>query len=205
MASTSSLSSLFSAYSHARTSSKSFLSLPATASRHAFALRAPPRPSLSLRPQQRHHQPRCYSQAIPDRVTTPAPSPSSGPLLHRDPNRALPSLAPSRLWLKTLPLFIAIITLSSLAIFNYQKSSSSVVSSTLYALRVNDKAREVLGDEIYFASKVPWIGGELNQLHGVINLSFWVKGTRGQGRCRFRSVRRERRGFVSLFSLCARW
>ena len=44
-----------------------------------------------------------------------------------------------------------------LGIFNYQKSSSSVVNSTLYALRTSTKAREVLGDEIYFAQKIPWI------------------------------------------------
>lgn len=59
----------------------------------------------------------------------------------------------------------------------------------------------MLGDEIYFASKVPWIRGELNQLHGRIDLSFWVKGTRGSGRMRFRSVRQRRMGFVCLMFL----
>ncbi|KAI1928149.1 cytochrome oxidase assembly protein 1 [Ophidiomyces ophidiicola] len=80
-------------------------------------------------------------------------------------------------------------------IFNYQKSSSSVVNSTMYALRTSSKAREILGDEIYFAQKVPWISGEMNQLHGRIDISFWVKGTRAKGKMRFKSIRANRMGF----------
>lgn len=98
-------------------------------------------------------------------------------------------------WLKTLPIFIAIITASSLAIFNYQKSSSSTVNSILYALRTNDTSRQTLGDEIYFASKVPWISGELNQLHGRIDISFWVKGNKGRGKVKFVSMRKKRAGY----------
>ena len=56
-------------------------------------------------------------------------------------------------------------------------------------------ARELLGDEIYFASQVPWISGELNQLHGVIDISFWVKGTKGMGKTKFVSVRKRRDGY----------
>ena len=58
--------------------------------------------------------------------------------------------------------------------------------------------REVLGDEVYFASKIPWIAGEMNQMQGRIDISFWVKGTKGvKGKMRFRSVRRTRMGLVS--------
>jgi cytochrome c oxidase assembly factor 1 len=127
----------------------------------------------------------------------PAPTEASGPLLSRRADRDLPSLKKSYLWLKTLPLFVALITVSSLAIFNYQKSSSSTVNSILYALRTNDASREILGDEIYFASKVPWISGELNQLHGRIDISFWVKGNKGKGKVNFVSVRKRRDGYVS--------
>lgn len=130
----------------------------------------------------------------------PPPTESSGPLLSRLPNRSLPSVPKSYTWLKTFPAFIIVITLSSLAIFNYQKSSSSTVNSILYALRTNETAREVLGDEIYFASKVPWIRGELNPMQGRIDISFWVKGRRGMGRVKFVSARKRRGGFVS-FSL----
>jgi cytochrome c oxidase assembly factor 1 len=128
----------------------------------------------------------------------PAPTENSGPLLSRRPDRELPSVEKSYTWLKTLPLFIALIAVSSLAIFNYQKSSSSTVNSILYALRTNVTSREILGDEIYFASKVPWISGELNQLHGKIDISFWVKGSRGKGKVRFVSMRKRRDGFVRL-------
>jgi cytochrome c oxidase assembly factor 1 len=130
----------------------------------------------------------------------PAPTPKSGPLLSRLPNRALPPLPNSNLiWLKTAPLFIVAITLSALALFNYQKSSSSTVNSVLYALRTNDTSRELLGEEIYFASKVPWIRGRLDLLHGSIDVGFWVKGTRGVGWVRYVSVRRRRGGKVSTF------
>jgi cytochrome c oxidase assembly factor 1 len=131
----------------------------------------------------------------------PAPNESSGPLLSRLPNRSLPPLEKSRTWLKTLPAFAIVIALSSLAIFNYQKSSSSTVNSILYALRTNETAREVLGDEIYFASKVPWISGELNPLQGRIDISFWVKGRHGIGKVRFVSTRKKRDKYVS-FLLC---
>ena len=76
------------------------------------------------------------------------------------------------------------------------------MNSTLYALRTNPKVRDVLGDEVYFASKIPWIAGEMNQMQGRIDISFWVKGTKGvKGKMRFRSVRRTRMGLVSLYLL----
>lgn len=80
-------------------------------------------------------------------------------------------------------------------IFNYQKSSSSVVSSTLYALRTSEKAREILGDEVYFAHRIPWISGTMDQLHGRIDISYWVKGTKSKGKMRFRSIRPDRTSY----------
>ena len=44
---------------------------------------------------------------------------------------------------------------------------------------------------------VPWIWGEMNQLHGRVNISFGVKGTKGRGLMRFKSERRGRMGKVS--------
>ena len=125
----------------------------------------------------------------------PPPREGSGPLLSRRPDRALPDLpAPTSIWLKTLPIFILIVTFSSLAIFNYEKSSSSTVNSILYALRTNIHARQLLGDEIYFASKVPWISGQLSPMQGTINISFWVKGTKGAAKTKFVALKR-RGGF----------
>lgn len=118
--------------------------------------------------------------------------------MERRADRALPVLiSPYTRWIKTFPIFVVIVVASALGIFNYQKQSSSVVSSTLYALRTNPQAREILGDEIYFASQIPWIRGEMNQLHGRINISFYVKGTRSTGLMKFRSERKTRMGYVS--------
>ena len=131
------------------------------------------------------------------------PTRTTGPLLERRSDRELPPLPPSTAirWLTTLPVFVAIIGVSSLAIFNYQKSSSSVVNATLYALRTNPQARELLGDEIYFRDKFPWIWGELNQLHGRIDIGFGVKGKNSSGYMRFKSLRKTRMGYVRPFPL----
>ncbi|KAL1955467.1 hypothetical protein VTO42DRAFT_8493 [Malbranchea cinnamomea] len=123
------------------------------------------------------------------------PRSNSGPLLSRRSDRELPPVSSHRRWLRTLPVFAVIIIASTFGIFNYQKSSSSVVSSTLYALRRSDKAREALGDEISFAHRIPWISGELNQLHGRIDISFWVKGNLAKGKMRFKSTRESRMSF----------
>ncbi|CAK4034543.1 Cytochrome c oxidase assembly factor 1 [Lecanosticta acicola] len=136
--------------------------------------------------------PKQRPNALARRTLIAAPRPGSGPLMQRRPDRALPPLLTpltSRTWLTTLPLFLLICTASALAIFNYQKTSSSVVASTLYALRTNARARALLGDEVYFASQIPWIHGEMNQLQGRVDVWFWVKGTRGRGVMRFRSER----------------
>jgi cytochrome c oxidase assembly factor 1 len=119
--------------------------------------------------------------------------------MERRADRELPEVqSSSRKWLTTLPIFFAIIAGSSLAIFNYQKSSSSTVNSTLYALRTSPQAREILGDEIYFRDRFPWISGELNQLHGRIDIGFGVKGKKGRGYMRFRAFRKTRMGYVSI-------
>lgn len=92
-------------------------------------------------------------------------------------------------WGRTLPLFAVLVAASSFAIFNYQKSSSPVISSTMYALRTSPRARELLGDEIYFKHQIPWIGGEMNQMHGRIDIHFSVKGSKGTAVMRFTSRR----------------
>ncbi|KAJ4294548.1 cytochrome oxidase assembly protein 1 [Kalmusia sp. IMI 367209] len=125
------------------------------------------------------------------------PPPKDGEiLLERKPNRDLPPVPPfiHPSVLRTLPIFIISMTIATLAFFNYQKCESSVVTSTLYALRTNPAVREQLGDEIYFASKYPWISGEINQVHGRIDIRFWVKGTRKQGEVRLRCKRRGKSG-----------
>ncbi|KAK5702204.1 cytochrome oxidase assembly protein 1 [Elasticomyces elasticus] len=134
--------------------------------------------------------------AAPRRTIIAAPRPGTGPLMERRADRELPSISTGGFrWLRSLPIFAAIMGGSTFAIFNYQKQSSSVVSSTMYALRTNDEAREILGDEIYFNSKMPIIWGDINQLHGRIDIGFWVKGTKNKGWMTFKSERKTRMGF----------
>ncbi|OAA61024.1 cytochrome c oxidase assembly protein [Niveomyces insectorum RCEF 264] len=124
-----------------------------------------------------------------------APRPGDGPLMERRADRELPDVVKARFrWSRTLPWFFLIVAGCSVAIFNYQKASSPVVASTLYALRTSPRAREYLGDEIYFQQRIPWISGEMNQLHGRIDIVFGVKGTRNTARMRFASRRLTPRG-----------
>lgn len=109
------------------------------------------------------------------------------------------AVGPRRSTLISVPIFLVVLGVSTAALFNYQKSSSSVVASTLYALRVHPQAREILGNEISFKNKMPWIGGKLSQLHGDIDISYRVKGTKGEGLMRFKSIRRTRLGLVCIF------
>ncbi|KAK3943508.1 putative cytochrome oxidase [Diplogelasinospora grovesii] len=134
-------------------------------------------------------------QLLQHRTMISAPKPGDGPLMERRPDRELPNVEAARFrWSRTLPLFLAIVACAAVAIFNYQKLSSPVVASTLYALRTSKKAREYLGDEVYFKQQIPWISGEMNQLHGRINISFAVKGTKNTGIMRFASHRPSPRG-----------
>lgn len=94
-----------------------------------------------------------------------------------------------------MPIFLAIVAACSVAIFNYQKSSSPIISSTLYALRTSPQARALLGDEIYFKHQIPWISGEMNQMRGRIDVSFSVRGTKGTAVMRFASHRPSSRSF----------
>ncbi|EKD12850.1 cytochrome oxidase complex assembly protein [Drepanopeziza brunnea f. sp. 'multigermtubi' MB_m1] len=64
----------------------------------------------------------------------------------------------------------------------------------MYALRTSPKAQEVLGAEIYFKSQMPWIWGEMNMLHGKIDIHFEVKGQKTSGTMTFKSHRPTRQG-----------
>ncbi|CZT06337.1 hypothetical protein WAI453_006250 [Rhynchosporium graminicola] len=131
----------------------------------------------------------------PKRTLIAPPKPGDGPLMTRRADRELPDIPENGMkWVRTIPIFLVILISSTLGIFNYQKSSSSVVSSTMYALRTSPKAREHLGEEIYFKSQMPWIWGEMNMLHGKIDIHFAVKGQASSGTMRFKSHRLGRQG-----------
>ncbi|KND94165.1 Cytochrome c oxidase assembly factor 1 [Tolypocladium ophioglossoides CBS 100239] len=145
------------------------------------------------------------------RWATPAPRAGDGPLMSRRADRelpgtlavlatgwghhrltewAIPDIKQVRFrWGRSLPIFLALVAVSSLAIFNYQKTSSPIVSSTLYALRTSPRARALLGDDVYFKHQIPWIRGTMNQMQGRIDIYFSVRGTRGTATMRFASHR----------------
>ncbi|VUC35095.1 unnamed protein product [Clonostachys rosea] len=115
--------------------------------------------------------------------------------MSRRADRELPDVAQIGFrWRRTMPIFVALIAIASAAMFNYQKSSSPVIASTMYALRTSPRAREVLGEEIYFKHQIPYIHGEMNQMKGRISIWFTVKGTKGWGTMRFVSTRPTHRG-----------
>nr|OQO10369.1 hypothetical protein B0A51_18595 [Rachicladosporium sp. CCFEE 5018]OQO15600.1 hypothetical protein B0A51_16754 [Rachicladosporium sp. CCFEE 5018] len=149
------------------------------------------RPRLRLSPMRQ-----LFQRPSQCRRRTLVAAPKAGSvLMERRADRELPSLKTSNRWLRTAPLFVFIMVTSTLAIFNYQKSNSSVVTSTMYALRTNEEARRILGDEIYFANSLPWIWGSIDQVHGKIDIEFKVKGNKTTGTMKFRSERRKRMGF----------
>ncbi|TFA98738.1 Cytochrome c oxidase assembly factor 1 [Trichoderma ghanense] len=135
-------------------------------------------------------------RAMQRRWMTPAPKPGDGPLMSRRADRELPDVGQvSHGWRRTLPIFLIVVAACSITIFNYQKSSSPIVSSTLYALRTNPEANRLLGGEIYFKHQIPWIRGEMNQVKGRIDVSFAVRGTRASGVMRFASYRPSPKAF----------
>ena len=151
--------------------------------------RHPPPPTTFLHPPLAPRTPRRPFGSV---------FPNPPPPLYRRTDRPLPSLKKiTRRMPPYLVPFLAVVGLSAAAIINYEKGQHSVVASCLYALRVDGRVRERLGDEIYFANRVPWISGSIDPMHGNIDISFWVKGTRGKGLMRFRCTRRRRKDFVS--------
>lgn len=146
---------------------------------------------------------RALRSSIPQtarRTLIEAPKAGSGPLLERRSDRELPTIASQQRnpALRSIPIFAVILVASAAAIFNYQKSSSSVVQSSLYALRTSPIAQEHLGQEIYFGRQIPWIWGTIDQLHGKVDIQFYVAGTKGKGMMRFRCERPARMSYVSI-------
>jgi cytochrome c oxidase assembly factor 1 len=79
---------------------------------------------------------------------------------------------------------------SMLGIIKYEDANSPVVSSTLYTLRRSSSARDALGQNITFASVMPWISGTIGAGIGVVDFRYRVKGDRAQGVVHF-SARRD--------------
>lgn len=74
-------------------------------------------------------------------------------------------------------------------IFNYEKTGSPIITSTLYFVRRSKIANERLGDGIDFSSSWPWIKGPLNTVRGNIDIEFNVKGDKGNGTLKLKATR----------------
>lgn len=81
------------------------------------------------------------------------------------------------------------ITVSCAIIFNYEKSLSPIITSTLYFLRRSQESIDLLGKDIDFSSSWPWISGELNTVKGRIDIKFNVKGSLGTGVVKLNATR----------------
>lgn len=68
--------------------------------------------------------------------------------------------------------------LACVFIFNYEKTSSPVITSAMYFLRRSNLAVNALGDDITFAYQWPWIWGTLNTVKGDVDIEFDVKGSK---------------------------
>lgn len=77
--------------------------------------------------------------------------------------------------------FWVLMGVSAILIFNYEKTTSPIVTTTLHFLRSSDKIRDILGSNIDFGTMFPWISGELNQVKGAVNITFNVKGSKNNG------------------------
>jgi len=90
-------------------------------------------------------------------------------------------------------LFWVLMGASAAVMFNYEKTSSPVVTTTLHFLRRSEVIRDVLGDQIDFKNLYPWVSGELNQVKGAVNIKFDVKGSKNHGTIKLVADRKSRR------------
>lgn len=72
--------------------------------------------------------------------------------------------------------FSIAMTASLALIFNYEKTESPIIETSLYQLRRSPVTKELLGENIEFSGIIPWVYGELNPVKGKINIKFYIKG-----------------------------
>lgn len=81
------------------------------------------------------------------------------------------------------------VIVSCAMIFNYEKTTSPIITSTMYFLRRSEIAKRELGDGINYLSSWPWISGELNQVKGRIDIEFNIKGSIKDGKIKLKATR----------------
>ncbi|KAF9930811.1 hypothetical protein FBU30_011260 [Linnemannia zychae] len=85
---------------------------------------------------------------------------------------------------------------------NHQRQGTSIVRGTLFNVKFDTKAQELLGDNIDFVNpKWPWISGTVAHLKGRVDIEFQVRGDRAEGRVHFVAVRPAKQWVTTDFTL----
>ncbi|KAI5809006.1 cytochrome oxidase complex assembly protein 1-domain-containing protein [Peziza echinospora] len=158
----------------------SFLTTTASITSRHLRLHKPTSPAINLLLLRRTN----YTSTTHNAQTIHLATPTTQPILTRRTNRPLPPLHPPLYQrpLLHIPIFLLLTLGSTLFIFNYQNLTSPIITSTLYTLRTSPLARETLGDEIQLGGRpVTWVYGSMDQFHGKVDISYYVKGRKGGG------------------------
>ncbi|KAF9193457.1 hypothetical protein BGZ51_003261 [Haplosporangium sp. Z 767] len=85
---------------------------------------------------------------------------------------------------------------------NHQRQGTSIVRGTLFNVKFDTKAQELLGENIDFVNpKWPWISGTVAHLKGRVDIEFQVRGSKAEGRVHFVAVRPAKQWVTTDFTL----
>ncbi|KAF8957079.1 hypothetical protein BGZ46_002265 [Entomortierella lignicola] len=85
---------------------------------------------------------------------------------------------------------------------NHQRQGTSIVRGTLFNVKFDTKAQELLGDNIDFTNKSwPWISGTVAHLKGRVDIEYQVRGDKAEGRVHFVAVRPVKQWITTDFTL----
>ncbi|KAF9090026.1 hypothetical protein BGX29_005518 [Mortierella sp. GBA35] len=85
---------------------------------------------------------------------------------------------------------------------NHQRQGTSIVRGTLFNVKFDTKAQDLLGDNINFTNPSwPWIYGTVAHLKGRVDIEFQVRGDKAEGRIHFVAVRPAKQWITTDFTL----
>ncbi|KAF9342847.1 hypothetical protein BGX26_006724, partial [Mortierella sp. AD094] len=85
---------------------------------------------------------------------------------------------------------------------NHQRQGTSIVRGTLFNVKFDKKAQELLGENIDFTNKSwPWISGTVAHLKGRVDIEYQVRGDKAEGRVHFVAVRPVKQWITTDFTL----
>ncbi|KAF9992871.1 hypothetical protein BGZ79_002536 [Entomortierella chlamydospora] len=85
---------------------------------------------------------------------------------------------------------------------NHQRQGTSIVRGTLFNVKFDKKAQELLGENIDFTNKNwPWISGTVAHLKGRVDIEYQVRGDKAEGRVHFVAVRPVKQWITTDFTL----